>query len=276
MHRKKWYKRWWFYLLSAFLLLLVAGAGYLYAVAIDYPPEITDRSALELQRSEPSPGFYTIGNNWFRKSKSGLYEMYTEGEAFERGVINGKLSKELIVRQEDHFNAQIRKIIPSDMYLYFLKYFIGWFNRDLDENVSDEYKQEIYGISFSASSAYEYIGSNFQRLLNYHAAHDIGHALQSLALVGCTSFATWNPDTASPSLIAGRNFDFYVGDEFAEDKIVAFESPELGYKFMTVTWGGFIGGVSGMNEKGLAVSINAAKSGYPAGSATPVSLVARE
>ena len=31
-----------------------------------------------------------------------------------------------------------------------------------------------------------------------------------------------------------------------------------------------------MNEKGLAVSINAAKSGYPAGSATPVSLVARE
>ena len=45
---------------------------------------------------------------------------------------------------------------------------------------------------------------------------------------------------------------------------------------MTVTWGGFIGAVSGMNEKGLTVTINAAKIRYPSGSATPVSLVARE
>ncbi|HCL84519.1 MAG TPA: peptidase C45, partial [Chitinophagaceae bacterium] len=49
-----------------------------------------------------------------------------------------------------------------------------------------------------------------------------------------------------------------------------------GFKFMSVTWGGFIGVVSGMNEKGLTVTINAAKSDVPTGSATPVSLVARE
>jgi predicted choloylglycine hydrolase len=77
-------------------------------------------------------------------------------------------------------------------------------------------------------------------------------------------------------MIIGRNFDFYVGDKFAEDKIVAFFNPSAGYKFMTVTWGGFIGAVSGMNEKGLTVTINAAKSNIPTGSATPVSLVARE
>lgn len=45
---------------------------------------------------------------------------------------------------------------------------------------------------------------------------------------------------------------------------------------MTVTWGGFIGAVSGMNEQGLAVTINAAKTKMPSGSATPVSLVTRE
>jgi isopenicillin-N N-acyltransferase-like protein len=159
MYRKRWYKRWWFILLITLMALLTAGAIYLYVVAIVHPPQITDQSALALERTETSPGFYTIGNNWFRKSKSGLYEMYTEGNAFERGVINGKLAKELIVRQEDHFNSQIQNIIPSTAYLHFLKYFIGWFNRDLDDHVLDEYKEEIYGISFAASHDYDYIGS---------------------------------------------------------------------------------------------------------------------
>ena len=146
----------------------------------------------------------------------------------------------------------------------------------LDQNVTEEYKEEIYGISQSASDKYDYIGTNYQRILNYHAAHDIGHALQSMALVGCTSFGTWDAQSKDSEMIIGRNFDFYVGDKFAQDKIVAFFNPSEGYKFMTVTWGGFIGAVSGMNEKGLTVTINADKTKIPTASATPVSLVARE
>ena len=167
-------------------------------------------------------------------------------------------------------------MIPSTFYRHFLKYFVGWFNRDLDKNVNLEYREEIFGVSQSASNEFQYIGSPYQRILNYHAAHDIGHALQNMALVGCTSFGTWNDRSVDSTMIVGRNFDFYVGDKFAEEKIVAFINPSEGYKFMSVTWGGFIGAVSGMNEKGLAVTINAAKTNIPSGSATPVSLVARE
>jgi len=264
------------YVLGSFLLLLIIGFIYLYSVAMVDPPDPADKSSLELRRKEMSSGFYTLGNSWFRKSKSGLYEMYVEGSPFERGVVNGRLSKELVVRQEDHFNEQIAKMIPSNFYRHFLKYFVGWFNRDLDKNITEEYKEEIYGVSQSASDKYGYIGSNYQRILNYHAAHDIGHALQSMALVGCTSFGTWDARSQDSNMIIGRNFDFYVGDKFAEDKLIAFINPSNGYKFMTVTWGGFIGVVSGMNEKGLTVTINAAKSDIPSGSATPVSLVARE
>jgi hypothetical protein len=262
--------------LGFLIILLLIGTIYVVNVSKVEPPQIQNVSSLQMQRTHHGNGFYTLGNNWFRKSKSGLYELYVEGTAFERGVVNGKLTKELVVRQEDHFTEQINKMIPSSFYQHFLKYVIGWFNRNLDENVSDEYKQEIYGISTSASDNYEYIGSKYQRILNYHAAHDIGHALQSMALVGCTSFGTWNERSEDSSLIIGRNFDFYVGDKFAEDKIVAFFKPADGYKFMTVTWGGFVGAVSGMNEKGLTVTINAAKTDLPSGSATPVSLVARE
>ncbi|MEO6669699.1 MAG: C45 family autoproteolytic acyltransferase/hydrolase [Ferruginibacter sp.] len=273
--RKKFWKRV-LYVFGFFILLLLGGAIYLYCVAIAHPPKPADTSSLQLQRTELSHGFYTIKDNWFRKSKSGLFEMYVSGKPFERGVINGKLSKELVVRQEDYFNEQICKLVPSKTYRNFLKYFIAWFNRKLEKNVTEEYKEEIYGVSESASDQYQYIGSNYQRILNYHAAHDIGHALQNMALVGCTSFGTWDSKSQDSNMIIGRNFDFYVSDKFAQDKIVAFFNPDKGYKFMSVTWGGFIGVVSGMNEKGLTVTINAAKSDVPTGSATPVSLVTRE
>ena len=263
-------------MLAVLGLFILLGVLYILIVSRTSPPEITDKTVLNWQREEPSPGFFTIKNNWFRKSKSGLYELYVEGQPFDRGVVNGKLSKELIQLQEDYFNDQINKMVPSKFYRHFLKYVIGWFNRDLDKYVTEEDKDEIYGISLSASDKYDYVGNNYQRILNYHAAHDIGHALQNLALVGCTSFGTWGSRSADSTMIIGRNFDFYVGDHFSENKIVSFEKPADGFKFMYVTWGGFIGVVSGMNEKGLTVTINAAKSDMPSGSATPVSLVARE
>jgi len=275
LKRNKFWKRV-LYALGGFVALIFILFIYLFIVSKAYPPKPADTSSLQWQRIEQSNGFYTLKNSWFRKSKSGLYELYVEGEPFERGVVNGKLTEELVKRQEDHFSEQINKMIPSRFYLHFLKYFVGWFNRDLDKNITEEYKEEIYGISQSASDKYGYIGTNYQRILNYHAAHDIGHALQSMALVGCTSFGTWGAKSKDGEMIIGRNFDFYVGDKFAEDKIVAFYNPAKGYKFMSVTWGGFIGTVSGMNEKGITVTINAAKTKIPSGSATPVSLVARE
>ena len=275
LKRKKFWKRV-LYVFGGLFILLLIGAIYLVQVSKVDPPTPKDMSSLQLQRTDHGDGFYTIKDNWFRHSKSGLYELYVEGEPFERGVINGKLTEELVVRQEDHFAEQIYKMVPSKFKRSFLKYLIGFFNRNLDKNVTEEYKEEIYGVSESASVNYQFLGTNYQRILNYHAAHDIGHAVQNLALVGCTSFGTWGAMSEDSTMIIGRNFDFYVGDKFAEDKIVAFFNPTTGHKFMTVTWGGFVGAVSGMNDQGLSVTINAAKTSLPTGSATPVSLVTRE
>jgi isopenicillin-N N-acyltransferase like protein len=264
------------YLVITSIILLVVILLFLNAIYVR-PPEIAKNFENNTERKELAENFYTYGNNWFRKSQSGLFELYVEGAAFERGVANGKLAKELIIKQEEHFIEQIKVIVPSLNYLKFLKYLVAWFNRNLDKHIKQEYLEEIYGVSLSASDEFDFVGPKYQRMLNYHAAHDIGHALQDRNFtVGCTSFAAWEDATDDSLLIIGRNFDFYAGDKFAEDKIVNFVNPTDGYKFMFITWGGFIGSVSGMNENGLTVTINASKSDYPTSSATPISLLARE
>ena len=255
------------------VVFVVLAIVFDYATRID-TPAITDSSVLRLKRIKKADNFYLVDENMLRKNRFGLWEMYLEGKPFDMGVANGKLTKELIEVQENAFVEQIDQMIPSRFYVNFLKYFIAWFDRDIDEYIPDAYKEEIYGVSFSCSDKFDFIAPAYQRMLNYHGAHDIGHALSDLAMVGCTSFGV-NKGENSDELIVGRNFDFYINDDFAHNKIVAFVNPDDGYKFAYVTWASMIGVVSGMNEKGLTVTINAAKSDIPTKAATPISIVAR-
>lgn len=260
-------------------LLVLIGLAILYLVIFVKisPPKVHDESAIKLQRKTIAKDFYTVGNNYLRKNEYGMWEMYVEGKPFERGAVIGILGKELLEYQEDVFISEIRKIIPSDFYLRFLKYLVAWFNRDMDQYVPKEFLEEIYGESLSAPDKYDFVGPKYQRMLNYHAAHDIGHALQSRNfVVGCTSFSAWNNKTDDSSLLVARNFDFYVGDDFAKNKIILFCHPDSGIDFMSVTWPGMIGAVSGMNDAGLAVTINAGTADAPTQSATPISILVRE
>lgn len=262
-------------LLFIFLLLCVFYAYVKWGLQPDIP-QVKDQSVLELQRQTGKDSMWFVGDNWLKRNDSGLWEEYVEGSPFNRGVVLGKLNKELMYDQELAFVNQIHELVPSDTYLGFLGMFTRVFNRHLDQNVDIEYREEIYGESLSAPHDFDYISPAYDRMLNYHAAHDIGHAMQSLALVGCTSFAAWDEYSSDSSLIIGRNFDFYVGDDFAKNKIVLFVHPDAGHKFAMLTWPGMIGAVSGMNDAGLTITLNAAKSDMPTSSATPISILGRE
>jgi len=54
-------------------------------------------------------------------------------------------------------------------------------------------------------------GPYYNRLLNYHAAHDVSYMMIDNPLVsraGCTAFGAWGPETSNGHLITGRNFDW--------------------------------------------------------------------
>ncbi len=259
-------------LLVALILFLI----FIYKVRIPTPDVDHSITPASFKREQVGPNHYRVGNNWIKKNQYGIWEMYLEGDPYERGVIYGVLAKETVVSHEVSFVNQINELIPSKFFQHFLQFFIAWFNRDMDEHISEENLKEIYGISLSFADEYDFIGPKFYRILYYHGAHDIGHALTDLRIVGCTSFAVKDDYTEDGELLLGRNFDFYMGDEFAKDKLFLFLKPNKGYGFTTYSWAGFTGVVSGMNEKGLTVTINASKSDIPFEAKTPISLLARE
>jgi len=217
-----------------------------------------------------------LGNNSLRHNKYGQWELVASGNPYDMGNSIGILSQDLVVKQEELFFQKVEELLPSKFKQYLIKRFLGWYNRKMYLYVKDEYKVEIFGISKYSSDKYDLMGSKYQKSLYLHGAHDIGHALQDLALVGCSSFAVWGKNTVDGDLLIARNFDFYAGDEFAKEKTISFINPEKGHKFMAVSWAGMIGVMSGMNDQGLTVTINAAKSDIPLQAKTPISLVTRE
>lgn len=261
-------------LFSSLLFLALSSCGI--KKSLNTLPDVSSYNANIPERTTINDTTFFAGNNFLTKNRQGLWELYVEGDALERGLISGRLSQELIYKQEAVFLNKIKNLVPSESQQKFLRKFLSWYNRKMYKHVPNEFQSELYGISQYMSDDYDAIATPYLRALYLHGAHDIAHALQDLALVGCTSFAAWDKKTEDGQLLIGRNFDFYAGDDFAENKVVSFINPNEGYKFMSISWSGFIGVVSGMNEKGLTVTINAGKSKIPWIAKTPISIVTRE
>ena len=270
-------KRLFKYTLIALAAILVLPAAFLcglYLTADMEQPAVTIDTAA--YRVTNHGGYTTCHGSFLRRNPHGLWELYTAGPPEESGAAAGALTAGLMHYQEQVFVDRIREFVPSEGYLKFLGGMIRIFNRNLGRHVPEEYRREIYARSLYCSHDFDAIGTPYERQLNYHAAHDIGHAMSQYMLVGCSSFAAWGGASDDGKPVVGRNFDFYMGDDFARNKIVTFCRPQAGHPFASIGWAGMIGVLSGMNSEGLTVTINAAKGPVPLASATPISLLARE
>jgi len=268
--------KWCFIIILIIILFIIGLLQYskykLYSTSPEIPIEYQKDNFLLISNDSS----FTYGNNWAKRNQYGLWEVFLTGSAFERGVAYGGLIKEPIQYQEEVFVNSINKVVPSEFYQWFLKNLIYLFHADINNYVSEELKNEILGVSLSFSDEYDYIGKKYMRILAYHAAHDLGHALNNYSLVGCTSFSAWGNNTQDGNIIHARNFDFYFGDDFAKEKVLLMVQPDSGYAFISYSWPGMMGVVSGMNEEGLAITINASMSSPPTSAKLPISILVRE
>ncbi|KFF20631.1 acyl-CoA--6-aminopenicillanic acid acyl-transferase [Chryseobacterium sp. JM1] len=257
-----------------FLILFLMSCGV--SKSVHHLPDIS-RYALETPKvSKINDSTFSFNQNYLTKNKQQLWELYIKGNPLQLGYNNGALTQNLMQQQEEIFFSKVEGFVPSKFKQKLLRGFLKWYNRKMYLNVREDYQAELYGLAQYSSDQYNFIAPKYLRNLYLHGAHDIGHAMQDLAMVGCTSLAVWNENTEDGEMLIGRNFDFYVGDDFAKNKLIEFVEPDTGIPYMSVSWPGMIGVVSGMNKEGITVTINAGKSKIPLTAKTPISLVTRE
>ena len=240
------------------------------------PPEVSSYPIHIPVVEHLGDSLYSFKDNYLIRNEQGIWELYLSGNPLQLGMNSGALTQRLYHRQDSLLFTKLKDFVPSERKQRFLFKFLKWFNRDIDRYIPPIYRAELYGQSRYADSLFDYIAPKYERSLYLHSAHDIGHALQDLMLVGCSSLAAWGKHTQEGKLLIGRNFDFYLSDDFATEKLIRFVRPTEGYPFMSYSWGGMIGVMSGMNTEGLTVTINAGKSNIPLKARTPISLLCRE
>lgn len=195
---------------------------------------------------------------WYDAKEMGLHHIVLQGSAFGRGLKFGQFTQSLLAKQEDELNDQLNSWFPYKwMRQLGVLGLIAWYH-DIDHYLRPEYVEEMYGVSYFAPKKYDDLADGFTRQVAYHGLHEVGQMMvdQGFDGMGCTVAAI----KRGGNWIIGRNFDFEGGRIFDKEKIVKWVFPERGNAFVSVIWAGMVGAVTGVNEKGVYISINAAGS----------------
>jgi len=264
-------------------VVVLALTGWLAAVLIVHysiaqpPPLPADVSILQL-KPETRDGKTWLGKSWVSQ-REGLTVIYLKGSPFEMGYADGVLMQDKMHTLENEFLKMIQGYVPQHWVMELLKNYVIYRNRHLSDFVPLDYRLEIFATTLGCPDIHPEEGPFYNRLLNYHAAHDVSYMMIDnpfIARAGCTAFGAWGGATTNQHLITGRNFDWEAAEVFSRDRVVMMCEPDNGIPFISLAWAGMAGVVSGMNRAGISVTINGAPSSLPSETATPVAMVARE
>ena len=100
--------------------------------------------------------------------------------------------------------------------------------------------------------------------------------MQQAGGMSCTMFAVWGSRTVDGKLLASRDLDWVSQTGMHEDRLVAVHRPDGLNAFVTMGYAGVIGGLAGMNEKGIAFSEIGAFSVREELDGTPWTLIVRQ
>lgn len=173
------------------------------------------------------------------EDREGLKVVFLEGTPYELGRQHGELLREQV-------RHTIRRVLG-----YFRGYLkvpvLGalaadwWLDRPWRKSVPwipEEYLEELRGVADGS-------GVPLKELWRLHAIPDRTYA--------CSNMAVWGKATAEGRLIHTRNLDWNIHAGIQDTAVVFVVRPEGKRPFVSAGWAGFIGVLTGVNDRGLSI-----------------------
>ena len=218
-----------------------------------------------------------VGPQWMTHER-GLWELHLEGEPFAMGWAHARLATRLMIEEEAFVFDELRRLAPSRLALFFMRTGARLRNRHLADFVPLDRKLEIAGLARGYPDPHDDFLPTYQRMLFYHALHEITEGWEHAPLLGGSAFAVAGAATTNGHLLIGRNFDFEGPEPLDRNKVVMFFRPTGKIPFASVAWAGMTGAVTGINAERIYLAVNAGRTDdkAPAQGGMPVALLARE
>jgi isopenicillin-N N-acyltransferase-like protein len=254
------------------LLALLASAG----CAPPAERAAGPRPPFELARGRD--GTAQFGRSFLRR-REGVFEARFEGGPYERGYARGRLAYDQIVAGETDLDFLLRQMVPSALKRWIFRELLASTMRRSEKYIGREHLEEIAGLADAeVPDPFPAGWRAYARQLSLHALHDFSQRfIDTVPLSGaCSGFAANGKVTADGHVCLARNFDFEAGTRFDREKIVAAVVPSRGNAYLSVTFGGLTGVVSGFNSRGLAVSLQSLSGGPTQSAGEPATLLAAD
>lgn len=216
-----------------------------------------------------------VGENRLVRA-DGIWTMHLSGTPAEMGAAHGLLTRDLRDRLEAETFAAFRRAVPHRLGRAAILQGVFVLAPGLDAHIDDRWRIELASLVASTPDPRSGSLPAYTRKLYFHALFDIGQALVDSPLVACTGFLATGAATRDGHTLLARNFDFEGGRTFDEEKIVIVRRPDVGLATVSVAFPGMVGIVSGINERRIAVALQAAGSDAPIRMAEPMTLALRE
>ncbi|HIC91171.1 MAG TPA: hypothetical protein EYP21_03730 [Syntrophaceae bacterium] len=180
------------------------------------------------------------GGTFFIKQE-GLTVLILKGNPSELGQQHGASLKgeiHLIHSKFSKYLSGLKRGVRGKI-LYWILFFLA---RRMSRYIPEVLKAEMIAVAKEAKVPYRFI-----LLLNV-----LDDLLNTLA---CSSFAVTGKKAKGGLTICGRNLDYAIFTDIMPclNTVFVYE-PKQGYSFISVAWPGYVGCVTGMNSKGLALS----------------------
>jgi len=177
------------------------------------------------------------GAGWLEKI-DGLHVLHLKGTPYEMGYQHGALLKQdvkamlynLLVKQgETEIDVEGFKIKP--------RYVVGTVAKLQRKYVPKKYYEEMQGLADGS-------GQTMSDVITANFIPELFH---------CSGFALMNSATKDGELYHGRVLDYAVDWQLQEHAVVIIAEPAGGIPFVNVSYAGFIGSVTGMNNNHVSI-----------------------